>query len=88
MDDPEKPKVVVIVDDDELIRGSLGAEEGGRVPCLDVRICGRIPNLWRREANSMFNRGYSYTWEVGSGTPDQTQRSPSADSYHVYYRSG
>jgi FixJ family two-component response regulator len=24
VDDPEKPKVVVIVDDDELIRGSLG----------------------------------------------------------------
>ena len=42
--------MVVIVDDDELDSGfTRRADEGGRAPCVDVRICGRIPNLWRRE---------------------------------------
>ena len=52
--------MVVIVDDDDLIRGSLGGlmKEAG-LPALTFASAEEIPNLWRREANGMCNRGYS-----------------------------
>ena len=82
----EKPKLVAIVDDDELIRDALdGLMKAAGFSALAFASAEEFLNSGEQQHIALSDRRHPYAGDVRIGTPIKTKRGPLQDSNHFHY---